>query len=73
MPEPPELSFRLQAEASGPRQLRSEVLGIVDKRDNRKPVLARAVLEVLSSLEKAKCRVWVAGGWGVAVLAGQLT
>src|SRR4051794_31388556 len=34
-------------------------------------VLARSVLEVLSSLEAAGCRVWVAGGWGVDALVGE--
>src|SRR4051794_38339137 len=34
-------------------------------------VLARSVLEVLSSLEAAGCRVWVAGGWGVDAIVGE--
>jgi lincosamide nucleotidyltransferase A/C/D/E len=31
------------------------------------------VLEVLSYLERAECRVWVAGGWGVDALVGRQT
>jgi lincosamide nucleotidyltransferase A/C/D/E len=36
-------------------------------------MVAEAVLEVLSSLEHAGCRVWVAGGWGVDALVGAQT
>jgi lincosamide nucleotidyltransferase A/C/D/E len=37
-------------------------------------MVAKAVLEVLSSLERARCRAWVvAGGWGVDALVGEKT
>ena len=32
-----------------------------------------AVLEVLTALEDAPCRAWIAGGWGVDALAGRQT
>jgi lincosamide nucleotidyltransferase A/C/D/E len=34
---------------------------------------ADAVLEVLACLERAGCRAWVAGGWGVDALVGRQT
>jgi lincosamide nucleotidyltransferase A/C/D/E len=36
-------------------------------------MVAEAVLEVLSSLERAGCRAWVVGGWGVDALVGEQT
>jgi lincosamide nucleotidyltransferase A/C/D/E len=36
-------------------------------------VQAHSVLEVLSALDEAKCRAWVAGGWGVDALASRQT
>src|SRR3954467_1767547 len=34
---------------------------------------AAEVLRVLRALERARCRAWVAGGWGVDALAGRQT
>src|SRR4051812_11651421 len=34
---------------------------------------AAEVLRVLRTLERAGCRVWLAGGWGVDALAGRQT
>jgi lincosamide nucleotidyltransferase A/C/D/E len=36
-------------------------------------VVTQSVLEVLSSLEEAGCRVWVGGGWGVDALVREQT
>ena len=36
-------------------------------------MLAADVIEVLAALERAGCRAWVAGGWGVDALAGEQT
>lgn len=36
-------------------------------------VLERDVIDVLSALANAGCRVWVAGGWGVDALVGEQT
>src|SRR3954454_15121378 len=33
----------------------------------------RSVVEVLEVLERAECRSWVAGGWGVDALVGRQT
>jgi lincosamide nucleotidyltransferase A/C/D/E len=45
----------------------------VEKRDNERLVLERDVVEVLAVLEAARCRYWVAGGWGVDALIGAQT
>jgi lincosamide nucleotidyltransferase A/C/D/E len=42
-------------------------------RQNRKLMLEPEVLEVLTALEEAGCRFWVAGGWGVDALVGAQT
>src|SRR3954469_14412926 len=39
----------------------------------RHAMLIRSVLEVLSALEAAGCRAWVARGWGVDALVGAQT
>src|SRR4051794_25159397 len=42
-------------------------------RQNRELMLEPEVLEVLTALEEAGCRFWIAGGWGVDALVGAQT